>query len=165
MPGKCLRRQRNWRGGYNWPSVPGGALHLAPAPPFPSRISGPLLQELYDGVAVAPELNSSDNALVDGLRQGRYQIVVTHEPPPQEEELFCFPTGGAPQPAGSGQSPSGPADRHPGSRPGPSEPSALFGDRLLDRGVPRKTTQAHFLFMNEWMPLENWWDWAHFPPL
>lgn len=40
---------------------------------------------------VTPELNSSDDALVDGLRQGRYQIVVTHQAPPQGKELFCFP--------------------------------------------------------------------------
>lgn len=64
---------------------------LGSCAPVPIQDLRPLLQELYDGVAVAPELDSSDEALVDGLRQGRYQIVVTHEPPPQDKELFCFP--------------------------------------------------------------------------
>lgn len=129
----------------------GQSIALGSCAPVPIQDLRPLLQELYEGVAVAPELNSSDDALIDGLRQGRYQIVVTHEPPPQDEELFCFPY------REERLSLLVPAN-HPLARLTVIRAADLAHQNLLLyseigfwTGVCReKLPQAHFLFMNEW---------------
>ena len=129
----------------------GRSVALGSCAPVPIQDLRPLLQELYDGVAVAPELNSSDNALVDGLRQGRYQIVVTHEPPPQEEELFCFPY------REEHLSLLVPVN-HPLARLTAIRAADLAHQNLLlyseigfwTEVCREKLPQAHFLFMNEW---------------
>ena len=129
----------------------GRSVALGSCAPVPIQDLRPLLQELYDGVAVAPELNSSDNALVDGLRQGRYQIVVTHEPPPQDEELFCFPY------REEHLSLLVPVN-HPLARLTAIRAADLAHQNLLlyseigfwTEVCREKLPQAHFLFMNEW---------------
>ena len=129
----------------------GRSVALGSCAPVPIQDLRPLLQELYDGVAVAPELNSSDDALVDGLRQGRYQIVVTHEPPPQEEELFCFPY------REEHLSLLVPVN-HPLARLTAIRAADLAHQNLLlyseigfwTEVCREKLPQAHFLFMNEW---------------
>ena len=129
----------------------GRSVALGSCAPVPIQDLRPLLQELYDGVAVAPELNSSDDALVDGLRQGRYQIVVTHEPPPQDEELFCFPY------REEHLSLLVPVN-HPLARLTAIRAADLAHQNLLlyseigfwTEVCREKLPQAHFLFMNEW---------------
>lgn len=129
----------------------GRSVALGSCAPVPIQDLRPLLQELYDGVAVASELNSSDDALVDGLRQGRYQIVVTHEPPPQDEELFCFPYR---EEHLSLLVP----DNHPLARLTAIRAAGLAHQNLLlyseigfwTEVCREKLPQAHFLFMNEW---------------
>ena len=129
----------------------GQSVALGSCAPVPIQDLRPLLQELYEGVAVAPELNSSDDALIDGLRQGRYQIVVTHEPPLQDEELFCFPY------REEHLSLLVPAN-HPLAQLTVIRAADLAHQNLLLyseigfwTGVCReKLPQAHFLFMNEW---------------
>lgn len=64
---------------------------LGSCAPVPIQDLKPLLKELYESVSVSAELNDSDDALVEGLWQGRYQIVVTHQEPPRAEGVFCFP--------------------------------------------------------------------------
>lgn len=129
----------------------GRSVALGSCAPVPIQDLRPLLQELYDGVAVAPELNSSDDALVDDLRQGRYQIVVTHEPPPQDEELFCFPY------REEHLSLLVPVD-HPLARLTVIRAANLAHQNLLlyseigfwTEVCREKLPEAHFLFMNEW---------------
>ena len=129
----------------------GRSVALGSCAPVPIQDLRPLLQELYDGVAVAPELNSSDDALVDGLRQGQYQIVVTHEPPPQDEELFCFPY------REEHLSLLVPVN-HPLARLTAIRAADLAHQNLLlyseigfwTEVCREKLPQAHFLFMNEW---------------
>lgn len=129
----------------------GRSVALGSCAPVPIQDLRPLLQELYDGVAVAPELNSSDDALVDGLRQGRYQIVVTHEPPPRDEELFCFPY------REEHLSLLVPVN-HPLARLSAIRAADLAHQNLLlyseisfwTEVCRVKLPQAHFLFMNEW---------------
>ena len=129
----------------------GRSVALGSCAPVPIQDLRPLLQELYDGVAVAPELNSSDDALVDGLRQGRYQIVVTHEPPPQDKELFCFPY------REEHLSLLVPVD-HPLARLTVIRAADLAHQNLLlyseigfwTEVCREKLPEAHFLFMNEW---------------
>lgn len=129
----------------------GRSVALGSCAPVPIQDLRPLLQELYDGVAVTPELNSSDDALVDGLRQGRYQIVVTHEPPPQDEELFCFPY------REEHLSLLVPIN-HPLARRTVIRAADLAHQNLLlyseigfwTEVCREKLPQAHFLFMNEW---------------
>lgn len=129
----------------------GRSVALGSCAPVPIQDIRPLLQELYDGVAVALELNSSDDALVDGLRQGRYQIVVTHEPPPQDEELFCFPY------REEHLSLLVPVN-HPLARLTAIRAADLAHQNLLlyseivfwTEVCREKLPQAHFLFMNEW---------------
>ena len=124
---------------------------LGACAPVPIQDLRPLLQELYDGVAVTPELNSSDDALVDGLRQGRYQIVVTHEPPPQDEELFCFPY------REEHLSLLVPVN-HPLARLTVIQAADLAHQNLLlyseigfwTEVCREKLPEAHFLLMNEW---------------
>lgn len=129
----------------------GRSVALGSCAPVPIQDLRPLLQELYDGVAVAPELNSSDEALVDGLRQGRYQIVVTHEPPPQEEDLFCFPY------REEHLSLLVPVN-HPLARLTAIRAADLAHQNLLlyseigfwTEVCREKLPEAHFLFMDEW---------------
>ena len=129
----------------------GRSVALGSCAPVPIQDLRPLLQELYDGVAVESELNRSDDALVDGLRQGRYQIVVTHEPPPQEEELFCFPY------REEHLSLLVPVN-HPLARLTAIRAADLAHQNLLlyseigfwTEVCREKLPQAHFLFMNEW---------------
>lgn len=129
----------------------GRSVALGSCAPVPIQDLRPLLQELYDGVAVAPELNRSDDALVDGLRQGRYQIVVTHEPPPQDEELFCFPY------REEHLSLLVPVN-HPLARLTAIRAADLAHQNLLlyseigfwTEVCREKLPQAHFLFMSEW---------------
>lgn len=129
----------------------GRSVALGSCAPVPIQDLRPLLQELYDGVAVESELNRSDDALVDGLRQGRYQIVVTHEPPPQDEELFCFPY------REEHLSLLVPVN-HPLARLTAIRAADLAHQNLLlyseigfwTEVCREKLPQAHFLFMNEW---------------
>lgn len=129
----------------------GRSVALGSCAPVPIQDLRPLLQELYDGVAVASELNRSDDALVDGLRQGRYQIVVTHEPPPQDEELFCFPY------REEHLSLLVPVN-HPLARLTAIRAADLAHQNLLlyseigfwTEVCREKLPQAHFLFMSEW---------------
>lgn len=69
----------------------GQKIVLGACAPVPIRDLEPLLGELYSRTAVASELVSSDAALIEGLRTGHYQIAVTHQEPPQDEDLFWFP--------------------------------------------------------------------------
>lgn len=127
------------------------SIALGSCAPVPIQDLKPLLQELYDGVAVSAELNGSDDALVDGLRQGRYQIVVTHEPPPQDEELFCFPY------REEHLSLLVPVN-HPLARLTVIRAADLAHQNLLlyseigfwTQVCREKLPEAHFLFMNEW---------------
>jgi DNA-binding transcriptional LysR family regulator len=129
----------------------GRSIALGSCAPVPIQDLRPLLQELYDGVAVESELNRSDDALVDGLRQGRYQIVVTHEPPPQDEELFCFPY------REEHLSLLVPVN-HPLARLTAIRAADLAHQNLLlyseigfwTEVCREKLPQAHFLFMSEW---------------
>ncbi len=129
----------------------GRSVALGSCAPVPIQNLRPLLQELYDGVAVESELNRSDDALMDGLRQGRYQIVVTHEPPPQDEELFCFPY------REEHLSLLVPVN-HPLARLTAIRAADLAHQNLLlyseigfwTEVCREKLPQAHFLFMNEW---------------
>ena len=129
----------------------GRSVALGSCAPVPIQDLRPLLQELYDGVAVESELNRSDDALVDGLRQGRYQIVVTHEPPPQDEALFCFPY------REEHLSLLVPVN-HPLARLTAIRAADLAHQNLLlyseigfwTEVCREKLPQAHFLFMNEW---------------
>ena len=129
----------------------GRSVALGSCAPVPIQDLRPLLQELYDGVAVESELNRSDDALVDGLRQGRYQIVVTHEPPPQDEALFCFPY------REEHLSLLVPVN-HPLARLTAIRAADLAHQNLLlyseigfwTQVCREKLPQAHFLFMNEW---------------
>ena len=124
---------------------------LGACAPVPIQDLRPLLQEIYNGVAVTPELNGSDDALVEGLRQGRYQIAVTHQAPSQDEGLFCFPY----------------RDEHlsllvPVNHPLAQLPVIRTADLahqnlLLYSEIGfwaqvcrEKLPQAHFLFMDEW---------------
>ena len=124
---------------------------LGACAPVPIQDLRPLLQELYDSMVVTPELNGSDDALVDGLRQGRYQIVVTHEPPPQDEELFCFPY------REEHLSLLVPVN-HPLARLTVIRAADLAHQNLLlyseigfwTQVCREKLPEAHFLFMNEW---------------
>lgn len=124
---------------------------LCPRSPVPIQDLRPLLQELYDGVAIIPELNSSDEALLEGLRQGRYQIIVTHEPPPQDEELFCFPY----REEHLGLLVPG---NHPLAKRTVIRAADLAHQNLLlyseigfwTEVCREKLPEAHFLFMNEW---------------
>ena len=126
-------------------------ISLGTCAPIPIQDLRPLLQELYDGVVVTAELNNSDDALVDGLRQGRYQIVVTHEPPPQDEELFFFPY------REEHLSLLVPVD-HPLAQLTVIRAADLAHQNLLlyseigfwTEVCREKLPQAHFLFMNEW---------------
>lgn len=129
----------------------GRSIVLGSCAPVPIQDLRPLLQELYDGVTVTPELNSSDDMLVDGLRQGQYQIVVTHEPPLQNEELFCFPY------REEHLSLLVPVN-HPLARLTVVRAADLAHQNLLlyseigfwTEVCREKLPEAHFLFMNEW---------------
>lgn len=124
---------------------------LGACAPVPIQDLRPLLRELYGGVEPAAELCDSDEDLVDGLRQGRYQIAVTHEAPARDEGLFCFPYReehlGLLVPVG-----------HPLSKLPVIHAADLAHQNLLlysqigfwTRVCREKLPQAHFLFMNEW---------------
>lgn len=64
---------------------------LGACAPVPIRDLEPLLQTLYGGVLIRSELKDSDQALWEGLREGRYQIIVTHQEPPEDEALLWVP--------------------------------------------------------------------------
>ncbi len=124
---------------------------LGSCAPVPIQDFRPLLQELYDNVVVATELNSSDEALVDGLRQGRYHIVVTHQAPPQDEQLFSFPYR---EEHLSLLVP----ENHPLANLQVIHAADLARQNLLlyseigfwTQVCREKLPEAHFLFMNEW---------------
>lgn len=127
------------------------SIALGACAPIPIQDLRPLLQELYDGVVVTPELNGSDDALVDGLQQGRYQIVVTHQAPPQDEGLFCFPY------REEHLSLLVPVN-HPLAKLSVIRAADLVHQNLLlyseigfwTQVCREKLPEAHFLFMNEW---------------
>lgn len=124
---------------------------LGSCAPVPIQDLRPLLQELYDNVVIAPELNGSDEALVDGLRQGRYHIVVTHQAPPQDEQLFSFPY------REEHLSLLVPVN-HPLANLQVIHAADLARQNLLlyseigfwTQVCREKLPEAHFLFMNEW---------------
>lgn len=49
------------------------SVSLGSCAPVPIQDLKPLLKELYESVSVSAELNDSDDALVEGLWQGRYR--------------------------------------------------------------------------------------------
>lgn len=124
---------------------------LGACAPVPIQDLKPLLQELYGDVKVSAELNGLDEALLDGLRQGRYQIVVTHEAPSGDEELFCLPY------REEHLSMLVPAD-HPLAKLSVIRANDLARQNLLlyseigfwTQVCREKLPEAHFLFMNEW---------------
>lgn len=127
------------------------SIALGSCAPVPIQDLKPLLQELYDGVAVSAELNGSDTDLLKGLRQGRYQIVATHQAPPQDDEVFCFPY------REEHLSLLVPAE-HPLARLEVVHAADLAHQNLLlyseigfwTQICREKLPEAHFLFMNEW---------------
>lgn len=127
------------------------SITLGACAPVPIQDLKPLAQELYDGVMVSAELNDSDEALLDGLRQGRYQIVVAHQAPPQDEDLFCFPY------REEHLSLLVPVD-HPLAKLQVIRALDLAHQNLLlyseigfwTQVCQEKLQDAHFLFMNEW---------------
>ena len=129
----------------------GQGISLGACAPIPVQDLRPLLRELYDGVAVVPELNDSDEALLDGLRQGRYQIAVTHQRPAQDQGLICFPY------REEHLSLLVPTD-HPLSRCQVIHAQDLAHQNLLlyseigfwTQVCREKLPEAHFLFMDEW---------------
>lgn len=124
---------------------------LGSCAPVPIWDLEPLLGELYTGVEVSAELNDSDESLLEGLRQGRYQVVVTHQAPPQDGELFCFPY------REEHLSLQVPVD-HPLSKRQVIHAGDLARQNLLlyseigfwVQVCREKLPEAHFLFMNEW---------------
>lgn len=124
---------------------------LGSCAPVPIWDLEPLLGELYTGVEVSAELNDSDESLLEGLRQGRYQVVVTHQAPPQDGELFCFPY------REEHLSLLVPVN-HPLARLTAIRAADLAHQNLLlyseigfwTEVCREKLPQAHFLFMNEW---------------
>lgn len=124
---------------------------LGSCAPIPIQDLRPLLLELYDGAVVTAELNDSDEALLDGLRQGRYQMAVTHQAPPREEGLFSFPYR---EEHLSLLVPTG----HPLSRHRVIHSGDLAHQNLLlyseigfwTQVCREKLPEAHFLFMNQW---------------
>lgn len=129
----------------------GRCITLGTCAPIPTQDLRPLLQELYPGVSVSAELNGSDQALLDGLRQGRYQIVVLHQAPPREEGLFGFPY------REEHLSLLVPKD-HPLSKHPVIHTADLARQNLLlyseigfwTQVCRDKLPEAHFLFMSQW---------------
>lgn len=124
---------------------------LGACAPVPIWDLVPLLRELYQDVKVTAELNGSDEMLLEGLRQGRFQIVVTHQTPPQDEAVFCFPYR---EERLSLSVPVG----HPLSKHRVIHACDLAHQNLLlyseigfwTQVCREKLPEAHFLFMNEW---------------
>lgn len=129
----------------------GQSVALGACAPVPIQDLKPLLQELYDGVTVSAELNGSDVALLEGLCQGRYQMVVTHQAPPQDEAVFCLPYR---EEHLSLLVPAG----HPLAKLEVIRAADLAHQNLLlyseigfwTQVCREKLPEAHFLFMNEW---------------
>lgn len=126
-------------------------ISLGSCAPVPIQDLKPLFRELYDGVMICAELNDSDEMLLDGLWQGRYQIVVTHQAPPQDEELFSFAY------RKEHLSLLVPID-HPLAQLQVIHAKDLAQQNLLlyseigfwTQVCREKLPDAHFLFMNEW---------------
>lgn len=124
---------------------------LGACAPVPIWDLVPLLRELYQDVKVTAELNGSDEVLLEGLRQGRFQIVITHQMPPQDETVFCFPYR---EERLSLSVPVG----HPLSKHRVIHACDLAHQNLLlyseigfwTQVCREKLPEAHFLFMNEW---------------
>ena len=124
---------------------------LGACAPVPIWDLVPLLRELYQDVKVTAELNGSDEMLLEGLRQGRFQIVITHHMPPQDETVFCFPYR---EERLSLSVPVG----HPLSKHRVIRACDLAHQNLLlyseigfwTQVCREKLPEAHFLFMNEW---------------
>lgn len=127
------------------------SVSLGSCAPVPIQDLKPLLKELYESVSVSAELNDSDDALVEGLRQGRYQIVVTHQAPLRVEGIFCFPYR---EEHLSLLVPVG----HPLAKLPVIRAADLAHQNLLlyseigfwTQICREKLPEAHFLFMNEW---------------
>ncbi len=126
-------------------------IFLGSCAPVPIQDLKPLFRELYNDVMVCAELNDSDEALLDGLRQERYQIVVTHQAPPQDMELFSFAY------REEHLSLLVPLD-HPLAQLQVIHADDLAHQNLLlyseigfwTQVCREKLPDAHFLFMNEW---------------
>ena len=127
------------------------SIALGACAPVPIWDLVPLLRELYQDVKVSAELSGSDEMLLDGLRQGRFQIVVTHQTPPQDETVFCLPYR---EERLSLLVPVGhPLSKHQVIRAGDLAHQNLllyseigFWTQVCRERLP----EAHFLFMNEW---------------
>lgn len=127
------------------------SVSLGSCAPVPIQDLKPLLKELYESVSVSAELNDSDDALVEGLWQGRYQIVVTHQEPLRVEGIFCFPYR---EEHLSLLVPVG----HPLAKLPVIRAADLAHQNLLlyseigfwTQICREKLPEAHFLFMNEW---------------
>lgn len=124
---------------------------LGSCAPVPIQDLKPLFRELYHDVMVCAELNDSDEALLDGLRQGRYHIVITHQAPPQDTELFSFAY------REEHLSLLVPIDHPLAQLPVIHADDLAHQNLLLYSEIGfwtqicwKKPPDAHFLFMNEW---------------
>lgn len=124
-------------------------ISLGTCAPAPLWDLSPRLARLYPQMTVSTELKNSDQALLDGLARGAYQLVVTHTPPGeglyglpfQRERLFL----------------SVPPS-HPLAERTALTPADLDGQNLLlytDIGFwhdfcRERLPNAHFLVMSEW---------------
>lgn len=96
-------------------------------------------------------MRETDEALLEGLHKGEYQMVVTHQKPPEDDALFCFPYRkehlSLLVPAG-----------HSLAMLPVIHASDLANQNLLlyseigfwAQVCREKLPEAHFLFMNEW---------------
>lgn len=127
------------------------SISLGACAPVPIQDLRPLLRELYGEITVSAELRDTDGALLEGLRQGEYQIVVTHQKPPEDDALFCFPYR---EEHLSLLVPAG----HSLAMLPVIHASDLANQNLLlyseigfwAQVCREKLPEAHFLFMNEW---------------
>lgn len=59
--------------------------------PLPLRELEPLIRQCFPGRTVRAEMRDSDDALWEGLRSNRYQIIAVHKQPPEDSGYFWFP--------------------------------------------------------------------------
>ena len=64
---------------------------LGSCAPVPVSDIVPLLSGIYKGMTISAELKDSDEVLLEGLGRGMYQMVVLHQEPEEDQELFVFP--------------------------------------------------------------------------
>lgn len=64
---------------------------LGSCAPVPVSDIVPLLSGLYEGMTISSELKDSDEPLWEGLERGMYQIVILHQKPEENPDIFAFP--------------------------------------------------------------------------